>query len=78
MTVHYASLAIDLDRRNKDGSPTIHKYPKNGVKFLAARELVRLSVSVIENGLEKDLLDATFTVDPQKVKQHGWHSSTCF
>jgi len=71
VTVHYASLAINLDQRNKDGSPTVHKYPKAGVRFLIERELVRLSVSVIENGLEKDLLNATFHVDPQKVKQHG-------
>ena len=71
MTVHYANVAIDLDRRNKDGSPTIHKHPKNGVKFLAARELTNLTVSVIENGLEKDLLTATFHVEPEKVKQNG-------
>jgi hypothetical protein len=37
----------------------------------ASRELVRLSVSVTEKGYEKDLLDATFTVDPQKVKPNG-------
>jgi len=44
----------------------------------ASRELVRLSVSVIEKGYEKDLLDATFTVDPQKVKQNGLVSVPSF
>jgi hypothetical protein len=71
MTVHYASLAINLDQRDKNGSPTIHKYPEHGVSFLATKELTNLTVSIIENGSEKDLLTATFYVEPKKVKQNG-------
>jgi len=70
VTVQYASLTVNLDKRDKTGKPALIKYPTDGIDFLIDSELVNLTLSVIENGSETELLTAPVYVEYGKPKQY--------
>lgn len=64
MTVRYVNFTVDMDNRDEKGRPKVTKTPDSLHFFI--RDLVNISVSVIENGAETDLVTSNISFDPIK------------
>lgn len=68
MSVRYVNFCVNLDDRTADGKPKLIKSPEDGVIF-NSEDLVLLSISVIENGVEDVLAKHSISYDPVRVEQ---------
>ena len=70
MTVKHVNFCVDLDKRDSKGRPRVTKTPDTF--HFSNSDLVKLSISILENGYETDLATSCFYVDrvkPLRVKQ---------
>ena len=51
---HYVNVCLNLDKRDSNGKPTVTKTPEDYIKF-SLYDLVILTISIIENGVEKEV-----------------------
>lgn len=56
------NFCVNLDKRDRNGRPQVTKSPGEFHYFNS--DLVKLSISIIERGVETDLATSNFYLDP--------------